>query len=131
MKTPQFELFHEDVYSALRTCVDALGGPKKVGVALWGSSKTPRQQADKLLNCLNRNHAQKLSLDELQWILRSAREIGCHAGINQICRDAAYLDPSPVEPEDEKAALQRQFIDSVGTLQVLARRIQATGERAK
>lgn len=123
MKTPQFELFHEDIYSALRTCVGAIGGSKEVGVALWGQSQPADKQGDKLCNCLNAGHAQKLSLEELLWILRAAHDVGCHAAVNFICRQSSYQDPQPVEPEDEMAALQRQFISAVSDLETLASRI--------
>ena len=124
MQEPQYELFHEDIYNALRTCVSALGGPKEVGVQLWGNSTTPPKQADKLANCLNPDHAQKLSLDETLWILAEAQRAGCHAGINFICRESGYSDPQPIEPEDEKAALKREFMASVKTQQAMLARLE-------
>ena len=41
-----------------------------------------------------------------------------------ICRDLGYSDPQPIEPEDERAALQRQFIESTALLVKMAERIE-------
>lgn len=129
MKSAQFELFHEDIYSALRTCVDAMGGPKKVGPELWGNAQTPGKLGEKLANCLNPNHAQKLSLDEVMFILRGAHQVGCHGAINFLCRDAGYADPNPLEPEEETIALQRQIIQNQELQIALYRRMEATRSR--
>ncbi len=125
MKSPQFELFFEDVYSALKTCVAALGGAKVVGCNLWGDSQPAHKQAEKLNNCLNSNHKQKLSLVELLWLLREAKKIGCHAGVYFICTDTGYSEPQALSPEDQRDFLQRQFIASVGDLKVLANQIKS------
>jgi hypothetical protein len=41
-----------------------------------------------------------------------------------VCRDLGYADPVPIEPEDERAALQRQFIESTANLLKMAARIE-------
>jgi hypothetical protein len=120
MESQQYQLFHESIYKALDTCVQALGGAKEVGSELWGQSTTPDKLGEKLNDCLNPNRAQKLSLEELLFILRKAHDIGCHAGINFICRDTGYTDPQPVDLEDEIAQREREFIQAVNSLQKLA-----------
>jgi hypothetical protein len=129
MKSPQFELFHEDIYSALKTCVDAMGGPKKVAVELWGNAQTPAKLGEKLSNCLNSHHAQKLAPEEILFILRGGRQVGCHAGINFICRDVGYADPNPLEPEEETIALQRQIIANQEVQIALYRKMEAARSR--
>ena len=104
-------LFHESLADALRECVQACGGMKTVGVLLW-----PEKAADiagRLLgDCLNDAKREKLSPEQVLLLLRLARERGCHAGMHYIARDVGYSDPMPIEPEDERARLQREFIEA-------------------
>ena len=104
-------LFHESLPDALRECVQSCGGHKAVGTLLW-----PEKGADVagrlLADCLNDAKREKLSPEQVLLVLRLARERGCHAGMNFIARDAGYSDPQPVEPEDERAQLQREFIEA-------------------
>jgi len=53
-----------------------------------------------------------------------ARKKGCHAAMTYLARELGYADPQPVEPEDEKAKLQRQFNESVAALLKMGERIQ-------
>lgn len=116
-------LFHESLADALRECIAACGGLKAVGVKLW-----PEKDADHagrtLADCLNDGKRDKLSPEQVLLILRMARAHGCHAGMAFICRDLGYSDPQPIEPEDERAALQRQFIESTALLLKMAGRIE-------
>ncbi len=52
-------LWHEDIYEALGTDIQALGGRKKVGTLLW-PEMTPQAAGDKLSRALNTEHAEKL-----------------------------------------------------------------------
>lgn len=131
METPQFELFHESIYKALDTCIQALGGAKSVGIDLWGNSTTPDKQGDKLNDCLNPTRAQKLGLDEMLYILRKAHDVGCHAGINFICRDTGYTDPQPVDLEDELAQREREFIQAVDKIEGLAKSIDVLRQKTR
>lgn len=104
-------LFHESLGDALRDCVQACGGFKAVAALLW-PEKAP-DVASRLLNdCLNEAKREKLSPEQVMLLLRLARERGCHAGMQFIARDAGYSDPVPLEPEDERAKLQREFIEA-------------------
>lgn len=117
-------LFHETLADALRDCIMACGGSKCVGAKLW-PEKDP-DAAGKLLNdCLNDAKREKLSPEQVLLVLRMARAKGCHAGMQFISRDLGYADPQPIEPEDERAKLQRQFIEASRNMQALAERIQA------
>ena len=124
----QQALFHESFADALTDCVRALGGNKIVGKAM-----RPEKSIDDarkwLLDALNPDRPEKLSPDQVLWILREARKVGCHAAITYIARECGYADPQPLEPEDERAALQREFTQSVQALQGLASRIERLGAR--
>jgi hypothetical protein len=108
----QSQLFHEDIYEALRTCVGALGGPKKVGAIL-----RPEMAVDKagnwLNDCLNTSKRDKLDIEQVLLILKESRKAGCHAAMYFISDDCNYQRPDPVEPRDEMAELQKAFIQSV------------------
>lgn len=119
-------LFHESLCDALRDCIAACGGSKSVGKILW-----PEKDADvagrALADCLNDAKRDKLSPEQVLLLLHMARMKGCHAGINFIARELGYADPVPIEPEDERAKLQREFIESTRALTKMAQRIEALG----
>ena len=116
-------LFHESLADALRECISVCGGLKAVGLKLW-----PEKEADTagrlLADCLNDAKREKLSPEQTMLILRMARERGCHAGINYMLRDLGYSDAQPIEPEDEKAKLQREYIEAARAMQKMAERIE-------
>lgn len=116
-------LFYDDIYDALRDVVQALGGPKSVGVMLW-PDKSVAMAHTALLNCLDRNRPEKLDLTQLVLLLKKGREVGCHAGMQFIAAECSYEAPRPIEPEDELAKLQREYIEAVNRLSSLAPKIE-------
>jgi hypothetical protein len=119
----QDEMFHEDLAAALTHLVSALGGPKAVGVELW-PSLTADTAGRKVAHCLNADHAQQFHPQEVLWLLTQARTRGIHSGMAYICRCAGYADPQPVEPEDEAAALQREYIAAAKSMESIAKRLE-------
>ncbi len=119
----QVELFHEDIYDALRDIVKALGGYKRVGADMQ-PQKAVHQAGTWLANCLDPSRPEKLDLDQMLYLLKRGREIGCHVGIAYICQESGYTY-QPVEPEDEQAALQREFIQSVRALKRIEQRLES------
>ena len=119
-------LFHESLTDALQDCIRALGGAKVVGHAM-----RPEKSIDDarrwLLDCLNPDRAERLAPDQVLWILREARKVGCHAGAAYILRECGYADPQPVEPEDERAALQREFVQMGKAMKALFARMERAG----
>ena len=122
MTTPQIPLFYDTYEDAIRDCVTALGGFKKVGAMLW-----PAMPADdagrKLAACLNADTREKLDLGELRLVRREARKAGIHILAHYEARDAGYTEPQPLNPEDEAAQLQRELIASVKALETLQARM--------
>lgn len=119
--TPQ--LFSEDIHDALGDVVRALGGSKRVGSLL--RPDLPADQAGAWVkDCLNRNRREKFDADQILWLLRAAREGNCHSAINYICDECGYTRPSPIEPQDEMAALQRAYIRSVEESKKIADRME-------
>jgi hypothetical protein len=125
----QQALFHESLTDALRDCVRALGGAKVVGHAMR-PEKTIAEAHTWLLNALDDNRPEKLSPDQVLWIMREARKVNCHAAMAYIDRECGYADPQPIEPDDEKAALQRQFVEQSKAMQQLFARMERAGLRS-
>ncbi len=116
-------LFHESLADALRECISICGGTKMVGAKLW-PEKDPDHAGRLLADCLNDAKREKLSPEQVLLILRLARARGCHAGMVFIARDLGYSDPQPIEPEDERAKLQREYIEAARHMAKLADRIE-------
>jgi hypothetical protein len=119
----QLNLVHEDVTDVAHSLVAALGGAKIVGPRLF-PKKTPEAAARVLLDCLNPNRDHDIGAEGLVTLLRWAREQGIHLGFAWLCDELSYATPVPIEPEDVRAELQRQFTDGVKQLEQLAKRLQ-------
>lgn len=119
-------LFHESLVDALRECITVCGGLKAVGKLLW-PEKDPDIAGRALADCLNEAKREKLSPEQVLLVLKLARERGCHAGMNFISRDLGYADPQPIEPEDERAKLQREFIEASKHIARMAERLERLG----
>lgn len=103
---------YEDIREALRAAINALGGFKKVGCRLRPAMK-PDQARAWLNNAIDPTRPEKLEIEDIVAILADARGIGFHGAMHQIDRDAGYEPAKPIEPVDERATLQRAFIESV------------------
>ena len=122
----QQPLFFEDVYEALRHLVQSCGGAKQVGHAIY-PAKPVDQAATALLDTLNPNRREKLDPEQLIQLLAIGRQQDCHSAVHFIARSLGYSEPHPIDPEDEKALLMRDFNQHVDKLDALYRRIKATG----
>jgi hypothetical protein len=121
----QLALMHETLNDALRETVQALGGTKKVGCTLW-PEMTADHASSRLRDCLNQDRREKLSPEQVEMIGRMGRQAGCHAIMAYMARTMGYADPVPVEPEDELAKQQREFVAATQALMKMAERIEAT-----
>jgi hypothetical protein len=106
----QSRLFITDIYDALGDLVRAVGGPKEVGAALY-PKKSPDDAAGYVKDCLNRARRETFDAEEIMWLLRRGRELGCHEPIRWMCANAGYTAPEPLEQETELARLLREYID--------------------
>ena len=117
---------HESINDALIECVKALGGSKQVGPVLF-PDLAPDAAQRRLLDCLNEDRPQQLTPAQVVLVLRRARAIGCHVGMQYLADELGYAEPQPIEPEDERAKLQREFIESTRQLAALAAQIERIG----
>lgn len=122
----QEALFYEDINQAIQAVVQECGGAKVVACKLW-PEKTPDAAHRLLLACLNENRVERLTPEHLILILKMGRDRGCHAAINFLNRDCGYADATPVEPDDERARLQREFIEAQKAMFSLAERMERFG----
>lgn len=113
---------YETTNDALIECVKAAGGSKRVGAAVW-PEKTIDAAQRHLLNCLNEGKPERLTPDQVLLIAKLARDAGCHAYQEYVSQALAYSMPTPIEPEDQAADLQRQFIAATEQLAAMAERI--------
>lgn len=116
----------ETLNDALIACVKAAGGSKKVGPILWPEKGEEAAQR-LLLDCLNLDRPQHLTPEQMVLLFRLARDKGHHAGIGFVLEQLGYAPTSPIEPKDEAAELQRQFIESVKAQQALLSRLERIG----
>jgi hypothetical protein len=119
----QDELFYEDLDAVMAHLVAALGGNKRVGSQLFPEEPVD-QAARRLADCLNPDRPQFLKGKQILWLLTEARKKGIHTGMAFICGEAGYAAPQPVEPEDEAAELQRQFIAAQQSMQSMLKRME-------
>ncbi len=123
----QGSLFHDTIADALGSAVLAIGGMKKAASALWPADPLSRSEA-RLRACLNAERAEKLSPDEVIRLAKLARVAGDHSVMQYLASELGY-DISPVEPEEQAAALQRQFIAAVEEQRRIADRLTRLGVR--
>ena len=122
----QSQLFYDTYEDALRDTVTALGGLKKAGNMLWPAMAVD-EAGRKLSHCLNADKREKLCPNEVALLRREARKVGCHILAAFEMRDAGYSDPVPVEPEDEQAALRREYVEAVKAMAVMTKRMERAG----
>lgn len=119
----QEELFIEDIWTAVRAIVDRAGGLKGVGSKLW-PAKTPVAAGQWLSDCLNPDRPAKLDPDELVALLKIGREHEVHTLIHYLADEAGYSRPTPISPEDERAQLERQYIEATKALGRIVSRME-------
>jgi hypothetical protein len=121
----QPKLFSDDVFDAVRTVVAALGGAKAVGSRL--RPEKPADDAAKwLAKCLHQDYPEKLDLEQAMLILKWGREANCHVAMQFIAEQCGY-ECQPLNPEDERQRLQREFIEAQKQLTALAARMVRHG----
>lgn len=118
----QYALMHDAFEDALKEVIQACGGPKAIGREMRPELPV-EQAAGWVRDCLNPEKRDKFSMQQVLFVLRRGREVGAHAAMHFLARDAGYSDPSPLDPEDEVVRMQREFVEATKQLSRLADRI--------
>ncbi len=121
----QPRLVCENTDDMLDSLVKALGGPKAVGGKLW-PSKDPDSAGHRVRDCINPHRREHFEPDELFALLKLAREAEFHCAFEWIGDFVGYA-VKPIEPEDEKRQLMRQYIDATATIAALAAKLEKKG----
>jgi len=120
---------HESIHDALRKVVEASGGSKAVGARMYPALPVARSQ-QRVNDSLNPEHQQHFNELEILWLLKLGREVGCHDAMLYIASACSYSAPDPVETQDEREQLQRDFIAAAAQLKQMGQRIEALTARA-
>jgi hypothetical protein len=105
----QEPLFVESLEEALRDAVNALKGPKAVGVMLWPSMKA--DLAGRRVNqCLDPERDEKFDLSEILLIVKAARALNKHTVMAFLARELDY-EFSPIDPETVETKERRELAD--------------------
>lgn len=119
-------LFIEDCYEALRAAVNALGGPKVIGQALWPKLSVVRARQD-LLDCLNPENARKLDFEEVMMILRMAKAKGFHQTKHWIDAELGYEPSEPADPLIERDRLADELARAAEKFESLTLEVKRLG----
>ncbi|MES2972403.1 MAG: hypothetical protein V4757_02295 [Pseudomonadota bacterium] len=98
---------------ALRSLVQALGGFKKVG----GLMQPDNEHADQWLrHCLDGNRREKLSPEQVIWLLHEGRKVNFHAAMDYVGQKTGYKH-KPVDLDEQRQALQETIAAGIENLQ--------------
>jgi hypothetical protein len=118
----QFPLIVDSLNDAVRDTCRAIGF-NEIALELW-PKKGAKEAARYLNDCLNPDRAHKLDGEEIVYIARRGREIGCYLITGFINAETGFAPPIPIDPEDAKAALQRAYIEAVKEGKRIADRLE-------
>ncbi len=123
----QLPLIVDSLNDAIRDTVRALG-VKEIARELW-PAKGADAAARYLNDCLNPDREQKLSGEEILHIARRGREAGIYTITAFFCAATGFAPPVAIDPEDERAALHREYLKGIQELKRIADRLERAGVR--
>lgn len=125
----QMSLIHETVNDAIREAIHFVGGNKKVGALLYPEMPVD-QAAGRVRDCLNPDRRELFSPEQVLMIARLAKAAGNNSIMEFMALELGYLKPVAVDPDDEIARLQREFVEATKSLHHMASRIEAISATA-
>lgn len=112
----------------LRACIDRLGGAKTVGCRLKPEmADRPDAAARWVLDRLNDDRRERLSLMQAVTVLRWACAAGFHEGMAHWNRLCGYGPSAPLAPAAEVAELQKRLDAHLNAQRRLFAQMQAAG----
>ena len=124
MDTPA--LFCESIEEAILEVARFCGGRKTLAAEMWPSLPV-REAHNRFDACCNPERREQFHPADLLYIAKRGRAAGCHSLLLFLARESGYADPQPVEPEDLRAKLQREYIEATKAMQRLAGRMERAG----
>jgi hypothetical protein len=125
----QAELFYDTIYDAIHNAILSCDGFKVVAGKLWPAMK-PSSAYARLKSCVDEHKDEKLCMEEVLVIAKLAKERGNHA-LMQYLGDELGYSIQALEPEDERAAIQREFVNAVERLEQIQQRMARTEQRVR
>ena len=119
----QEKMLFEDWADAARDVIRAAGGTKVVAAILFPSKPT-FTAVSRLNDALNPALDAKLSPDEFLLLAKIGHQHRCHALMRYMCEEIGYEPPLTLNAEDEKARLQRRFVEASAELHALITRME-------
>lgn len=119
----QQPLFFDSIHDAVGSVVQTMGGKKKVAPLLWPHLK-PESAYTRLAHCLSDEFPEKLSPEELLFLIGQGRQIGCHAILAYLSQEGGYAPPVPIDPLDETDQLRREIRDGLNKLTRMYERLE-------
>lgn len=115
----QQQFFVENIWTAMKLAAQAIAaseGRAKSYLQVVGHKlfphKDPIDAGKYFSNCLDPDRNEKLDPQQILWLAREARRVGCHALMWFICEDCGYQNAVPAKVEDEAAELTRELIET-------------------
>ena len=124
----QEKMLFEDWADAARDVIRAAGGTK-VAAAILFHNKPIFTAVARLNDALNPALDAKLSPDEFLQLCKIGHQHRCHALMRFMCEEIGYEPPLTLNVEDEKARLQRQFVEGCEAMHKLVARMEKVGAK--
>ena len=120
--------FYDSPEDALRAAVQSLGGAKVVSKLLWPTKDT-LTASKKLLDAINPDRDEKLSISEIMFIFRAAKEKGVNAPYEWFSSEIGYdVRPiSKIEAADRIAIMMDQSSKTFAKAVADYERLQRSG----
>lgn len=125
----QTVLWYDSIQDAIGAVVQSLGGKKKVAPKLWPHVK-PETAYTRLAHCLSDEFPEKLSPEELLFLITEGRQAGCHAILMYLSQEGGYAPPAPIDPLDETDQLRRDIRDGLVKLNRMYERLERAEVKA-
>lgn len=129
----QEKLWYDRPEEALRDLIVGIGlaegnSPKQNPYKTVGAMLFPDKSCDDagrlVSHWCNPDRAEKPSLTELLFLMRKGHEHNVHLFMGYIATEVGYMEPVPINPDDQKALLQREYIEAVNRLDRISARIK-------
>ena len=125
-ETPVQTVRRLSLSEALRSAVEACGGSKVVGTALW-PAKSGQAAMERVDHCILPRFNDKFSTEEIDFIFAWAERIGAHSAIEGWGAGRGYT-VAPANKEAVIAELQTRAVALTHEAAELQRDIEAIGE---